>query len=174
MLQKSIVNEFVEKYYTDEEWYEAESYIIGEDGDLSYNVVSVQEEYRHIENMREALYHKIPKEVVREWREYADELTRDSGGKKYPTNLVSYWKGADKIELTEEEKEKFKQERANSLSLLDREIEKNKSEEYKMKEEQRKKDYINVGNEHEWDMFVSVYRAKQLLKDYHIKNWELF
>lgn len=164
-----MIDQFAEKYYTDDDGYVSDYYIIWE----VYACFN-DEEHRYINDIFTALHNNIPKEVVHERYDYKDQLNHDSNGEKNPTNLISFRQWAPKIEMTEEEKEKAKQEMVEIVKILDEECEKNKSEEYKAKEDQRKKDSINVWNEHEWDMYCTVYTAKQAIKQYHIERWEFF
>lgn len=169
-----MIEEFVIKYYS-EDGETADYYIIGVTGDLCHDIVCIHDDiFWWISNIWEALHHNIPVDTVHEWYNYQDQLNYDSNWEKNPTNLVSFRKWAPKIEMTEEEKAESRREIIKLAKILDEECEKNKSEEYKAKQEQWKKDTINVWNEYEWDMYCTVYTAKQAIKQYHIERWEFF
>lgn len=67
--------------------------------------------------------------------------------------------------MTEEEKEKAKKEMVEIAKILDESCEKNKSEEYKAKEEQWKQDTITIEN-----FTMTVYEVKQAIRQYHIER----
>lgn len=170
---REMIQEFVERYYTYDDGSISDYHIIWDWGLLGIDVICVREfYYRNIQNIREALHHNIPEEKLFERYDYQEQLNLDSNGEKSPTNLVSFWKWADKIGLTEEEMATHKEKMKNLLTILDEEIEKNKSEEYKAKEEKRKREDIQIWNEEDWYKRVNIYDVKQALKKYHIDNGE--
>lgn len=106
-----LVNEFVEIYYTDEEWYSQDYYIIWEWGRLAPDVVGIGDYFWNITDMYESLKHNIPKDTLFDWYDYCldqhieNDKLKEEWKKPLPiTNLVHYHKWAPKY--TKEELKK--------------------------------------------------------------------
>ena len=84
---EEVVNEFVSKYYTYDDWSCQDYHIIGDGGRLAPCVVSVWDEFWSIENMYEALYHNIPMDLLLEWY-YDIHINMDKNVQR--VNLVTY------------------------------------------------------------------------------------
>ena len=117
-----------------------------------------------INNIREALYHNIPEDTLKERHEYQQD--RHASNKEWnPINLVTRHKGEkaytkeDRAESQAKIKEIYKQ--------LEEECEKNKSKEYKAKEEKEKHELIclPVLETKYWDK-CSIYDVRKALQEY--------
>lgn len=109
-----LVKKFVNVYYSYEDWDVADYYIIWEWWWLAPNTVEINDEFRHINQIYEALKHNIPKKILFEWYYYSLERASKNVKRKeeckeelFITNLVHYHKWAPKYtqkELEESQK----------------------------------------------------------------------
>lgn len=166
----SFVRHFVSKYYTDEEWDDARYYIIWSyDPDglrcFPWPVCINDDIFWNIDNIREALYHEIPEDKLFEWHDYQEDFyaQKRADERTNPINLVTrfLWEK----EYTKEDRE------AASLRIkwiydeITKYAEENKCEEFKAKEERRKKDMITLVR---WPMTMafSVYDIRKKIEEY--------
>lgn len=84
---KTMIDQFAEKYYTDDDGEMCYYYMIGE------VYACFNENYHwYIQDIFTALNNNIPKEVVYEWYDYQEQLKYDSNEEKNPTNLLEFRK----------------------------------------------------------------------------------
>lgn len=116
-----MIEEFIKIYYTDEEGYPSEWYIIGEWWRLAPDTIEVEEMYWNADNIYEALKNEIDKEKLFERYWYAlnkYEL------KETPINLVNYALGVKPY--TEEERLADEAKIKEAFRLLKESINENK------------------------------------------------
>lgn len=171
----SLVKSFVSKYYTDEEWDDARYYIIWSyDPDgircFPWPVCINDDIFWNIDNIREALYHNIPKDKLMEWYEYRSDFNMwkwDS--KEDPTNLVTrfLWEK----EYTEEDRQESQERIKWIYDELMKCAEENKSDEFKAKEEREKIHTISFNDIDKNDgraisVQLTVYGMRKALQEY--------
>lgn len=163
-----LVRSFVEKYYKNDEDDIAEYYIIGEWWNLWPDIVEVNDMYRRITDIHTALKNDIPENKL--FARYDYSLNKHTINKKWGDEVIvnlynfAFWP----TEYTEEQRETDEAKVKEIYQSLMEECDKSKNEDQKVREDKRKKDCINVWNEHIWDVFVSVYDAKKALQEYDI------
>lgn len=103
---EQLVKQFINKYYTYEDWSKSEADCIDwEEDSLSYNW-NIGDEYWSIDDMYTALYYDIPSKILFKWYDIRleDWLKRAKGEKTdwLPLNLKNYYKACLNIKKTKE------------------------------------------------------------------------
>ena len=106
---EKLVKEFIQTYYTDEEGYTADYYLIWWRDRLHPWPLEVNDRYRSLDSIYEALLHQIPKDVLFEWYDYqeAKHTRKSKGDDVICTNLTTRYlweKVYSKEERAEDEK----------------------------------------------------------------------
>jgi len=103
---EDIVKEFIKTYYTDEDGYIADYYLIWWRDRLHPWPLEVNDSYWWIDNVYEALLHNIPKDILFEWYDYqeAKHTIKNKGDDVICINLTTRYLW-EKV-YTEEEKAK--------------------------------------------------------------------
>lgn len=167
MASNNLADKFVQTYYKYDEDDIADYYFVWSTDPRTcpWPIIISEDIVWNINNIWEALHHNIPEETLKERHEYQHD--RHWSNKEWnPINLVTRHKW-EKV-YTEDDRAESQAKIKEIYKQLDEECEKNKSEEYKAKEEQRKRDTIIIKWESAllWIQQVSVYDAKKALQEY--------
>lgn len=119
-----LVEEFIEKYYTYDDWSKQDYYVVGGFGRYSPHTVWIWDQFRSINDIYEALLHEITLDKLFERYEYSlnKHTINDKGWNETIVNLVNFYKWD--IEYTKEDEEKDNKRISESYKLLAAEIEK--------------------------------------------------
>ena len=105
-INEKLVKKFVNTYFSDEDGYEADYYIIGWWDRMHWWPVEIADTYWNIDDMYTALLHNIPEKILMNWYWYS--YNKASLNKNWEDNIIknlySFYKSWD-IYTNEEEKE---------------------------------------------------------------------
>lgn len=120
---EKLVKKFIKTYYTYEEWYTADYYLIWWRNRLHAGPLEVNDRFWWLDSIYEALLHKIPTDKLFEWYDYqeAKHTRKNKGDDVVCTNLTTryLWDRVYTQEEKDEDNKRLKEIRDSFRESMD-------------------------------------------------------